>query len=426
MTTLPTGLTGLDAFPPVTIIPSSKSTASDTNSEQNGRGGEGRGAQGSSSLPPKPRTTRYESLDMLRGVACLMLLLYHSTFYADLTFRLGQPESWSLAGLPLSIVRKMWIGVPIFFVISGYCIAASIDSLRRRPHSLWDYFVRRFRRIYPPLWVMCGITIVFSLSMSFIPIVAENCKQLPNVAEFTLGNWLGNFAAAEAWRPTVMGAESNYLMPNTWTLCYEEQFYLVTGILLAFTAKRFFAATACVTAGVIILRHLLRSLGVNQEGFFWDGHWTMFSTGILVYHSLNYQTTRQRSVTLALLAMGIVYGAADRLLSADPGQKHLGEYIAVACLFAGALIVMRRWDKRIASHWFAVPFTWCGQRSYSIYLTHYPLVVVVSSILALGGLSSELAVATVVVPVCILLSLPVACLFYWTVEKRFLNAPATK
>lgn len=402
---------GPESAPPVVLPTSTK-----------GRGGEKEPAADLRQLPPKPRNARYKSLDMWRGVACLMLLLYHATFYAQLTFRVSDPGTWSLTGLPLNLVRKCWVGVPLFFVISGYCISASIDSLRRRDHSLWDYFVRRFRRIYPPLWIMCGLTILFSFAMQFIPAVYAHCHQLPKLSQLSLWNWLGNFAAAETWRHNLIGDDPHYLMANTWTLCYEEQFYLVTGVLLAFASRRFFSAAAIVTAIVICVRHVLRACGVHQEGFFCDGHWIMFAVGILIYHCLNYQTGRRRWWTYAVLAFGMLYGVGDRILGSDPVQKHLSEYVCIASFFGLLLILLRRWDDAISGHWSTIPFLWCGKRSYSIYLTHYPLVVVASSAMALWGLTSELAVATIVVPVSLLLALPIAWLYHVTVESRFLNS----
>jgi peptidoglycan/LPS O-acetylase OafA/YrhL len=163
-------------------------------------------------------------------------------------------------------------------------------------------------------------------------------------------------------------------------------------------------------------------MGVSSEGFFWDGHWVMFAAGILVYHSLNYRQP-SRGKTIAVFGAGMAYGAAERLFGADDFQKHLGEYLCVACAFAIALLYLRKWDEPVARHWTLAPLRWLGQRSYSIYLTHYLLVVVVSSLLAYGGLRSEWQVATVVVPVCLLLSLPAAVLFYELVERRFINNP---
>jgi peptidoglycan/LPS O-acetylase OafA/YrhL len=148
----------------------------------------------------------------------------------------------------------------------------------------------------------------------------------------------------------------------------------------------------------------------------------MFAAGILVYHALNYPTKRQFRWTIAVLGLGTLYGAADRFLSNDPIQMHLGEYLCVAALFALALLYLRRWDDTVSNHWSVRPLLWCGQRSYSIYLTHYPLVVVFSSAMALAGFTSELSVALIVVPTCVALSLPIAWLFHRMVEQRFLNA----
>ncbi|MGE0755639.1 MAG: acyltransferase family protein [Pirellulaceae bacterium] len=396
--------------------------AADAIAEQ-GRGGEGRaGAPGG--LPPRPANTRYQSLDLWRGAACVMLLLYHATFYGDYQFRLSDRSTWTWAGVPLHVIRHCWFGVPIFFVISGYCIAGSIDSLRRKPHSLRDYFVRRFRRIYPPLWIMCGLAVLFTWAMAQLPAVREHCHQLPDLAGMSAWQWLGNFVAAESWRHQLGGGEPAYLMANTWTLCYEEQFYFVTGLLLAFSGRRFFQMAAWLTLAVLVLRHAGPAMGIPREGFFWDGHWLMFAAGLLIYHALNYASWRKTLITHACLAAGMGYAVAARWSASNFADKHLAEYLFVASAFGILLIGLRRWDRPISQHAWLAPLRWCGQRSYSIYLTHYLVVVVVSSWLALGGLRSEWHVATVVVPACTLVSLPVAVLFYELVERRFLNQPA--
>ncbi len=374
-------------------------------------------------LPPKPANTRYYSLDLWRGAACIMLVLYHATFYGDYHFRIADTSTWTWAGLPLYAIRHCWLGVPIFFVISGYCIAASVDSLRRRPHSLRDYFVRRARRIYPPLWIMCGMAALYTWAMTNIPLVRAECAQLHDLSTLSIWQWLGNFLAIESWRHHWGGGESAYLMPNTWTLCYEEQFYFVTGVLLALAPRRFFQAAAWLTVAVIVARHALPWFGMSHNGFFWDGHWTLFAAGILVYHALNCSDAHRRRWTLAVFLLGMFYGAAERILASDPVQKHQGEYLFVACAFAVALMFLRKWDEPVARHWVFAPLRWCGQRSYSIYLTHYLVVVVVSSWLAYRGMHSEWQVATIVVPVCLLASLPGAVLFYELVERRFLNRP---
>ena len=376
-------------------------------------------------LPPKPKSARYQSLDMWRGVACLMLVFYHTTFYADAGWRTLHPETWSLGSLALNLVTRLWIGVPMFFVVSGYCIAASVDSLRRKPHSLTNYFARRFRRIYPPLWAGFAVAIAFFAVLAVAwPEMFARCLQLPALSELSLLAWIGNLTASESWLSTVTGHEPHYLLLNTWTLCYEEQFYFVTGVLLLISARRFFTAAAVVTAIVFAVRTALTLLGVNFAGFFLDGHWLMFAMGLLVYQRINYYQGRGKWSTWALLGAAVIYGLAMRVLCEDQTARHLGEYIAVAGLFAIALVYLKPWDMQIAKHPLIQPLNWCGKISYSIYLTHFAVVIFVSSLLASYGVTSDGWVVLLVLPLCVAISLLCGWLFYLAVERHFINAPA--
>jgi peptidoglycan/LPS O-acetylase OafA/YrhL len=60
--------------------------------------------------------------------------------------------------------------------------------------------------------------------------------------------------------------------------------------------------------------------------------------------------------------------------------------------------------------------------SYSLYLTHFPITVFASSVLATAGITRDTHVLLVTIPVCLLLSFPVAYIFYHLVERRFSNA----
>jgi peptidoglycan/LPS O-acetylase OafA/YrhL len=254
-------------------------------------------------------------------------------------------------------------------------------------------------------------------------VVRASCQQLFDLSTMTAGQWLGNFAAAESWRHHLGGGEPGFLIANTWTLCYEEQFYVVTGLLLALAARRFFQAAAVVTAAVFVAWCASQGLNLQQHGFFWDGHWLMFAAGILVYRALAYNQPRGRSKAIGVFLLAMIVGASQKVLAREHFDRHMGEYLFVAGGFAIALLFLRRWDRQIAELSVFKPLLWVGQRSYSIYLTHYLVVVVVSSCLAYGGLQSEWQVAAIVVPVCLLLSLPIAMLFYELVERRFLNKP---
>lgn len=376
-------------------------------------------------LPPKPKTARFNTLDSVRGIACLMLVFYHAAFYADYSWQSSDPSTWTVGGFAISLVSRLWMGVPMFFVVSGYCITASVDSLRRRPHSLSDYFYRRFRRIYPPLWAGFAFAIVVTLLVGLASTsVFESCKQLPRVASFTAADWIGNFAAATSWLPKLSGGESNYLLLNTWTLCYEEQFYVVTGLLLLCSPRRFFLLAYIVAGVTIAVRHGCRTAGVPTNGFFFDGHWLMFAAGILLYQRINYLTGRTAWMAIMALGMAAAYGLGERLLTIDPHDKHMGEYIFVAATFAIFLSVIKRWDDSIANHWSLAPFRWCGKISYSIYLTHFPITVLAACLIGMLGIHHDGHVFLITIPICLALSLPLSWIFYQLVERHFVNAPS--
>lgn len=103
-----------------------------------------------------PRSPVYHSLDFWRGLACLFVVLAHSGTQAEV------PPAGSNHGLvywTYAALARGWVGVPIFFVISGYCVTAAADSTRLREHRLQSFFYRRFRRIYPPYWVWLAIVV---------------------------------------------------------------------------------------------------------------------------------------------------------------------------------------------------------------------------------------------------------------------------
>ncbi len=375
-------------------------------------------------IPALPvRSARYQSLDMWRGLACLMLVVYHATFYASHSWRSFDPTTWTVGGLAVNLMGRLWIGVPIFFVVSGYCIAASSDASRRRTHSTWVYFARRFRRIYPPLWIAYAVCLLWILLVSLSPSIRDECFQLPHLTRFSFGNWFGNLTATESWRPIVGGGDTQYLLKNSWTLCYEEQFYAVVGLMLLAASRRFYLAAIVVTVLTLMARHMSRAAGTSLAGFFCDGHWLIFALGILVYYQLHAAPRRRLWGTVAALAAVMGYAALDFYRNDSAFERHLDEYLFVAALFALVLMGLYVHDQRLMALPWLRPLTWCGKRSYSIYLTHFPVVVVLGFALSRLGTQADWFVAAVTVPLSIAVSVLLGWAFHWSVERHFMNAP---
>ncbi len=338
---------------------------------------------------PQPRAPRYLSLDLWRGIACLLVVVHHSTMYA---IRPEGPPS-DLSSWILNATTWMWIGVPLFFVISGYCISAAADSARRRVHALRTYFTRRIRRIYPPFWalLLLSLAVVIFLQIAVVPPLFSDRLQVQYPWELSAKEWLGNLTLSESWLHHLVGGECKYFLEHTWTLCYEEQFYALMGILIVLPTRYFFPAAGVLTLIVLLVRHGAASLSVRYgapvplvDGTFLDGHWLQFAAGILVYYRVNY--ARSAWISNFLLALAILYAARHPTNLLDPLNTVDRRGFFAFC-FALALSLIHRWDRSLASLRILRPFTLCGTMCYSLYLVHFPIVIIISQVFARKELS---------------------------------------
>jgi peptidoglycan/LPS O-acetylase OafA/YrhL len=357
---------------------------------------------------PGPLAPRYESLTAWRGIACLLVVIYHSA-------RLPGGEIGGWTAWVYEVLGRFWVGVPLFFVISGYCVTASADAMRNRATPARIYFWRRFRRIYPPYWVlMAGTALLLGLGEVYWSGGVSQNLLMANPLTLSPWQWIGNLTLTETWRWHFVGGAENALLPQSWTLCYEEQFYLVVGIVLSLTRRFFFLGLAAVTLGVAILV-VFPVTGLHTRGLFLDGHWLMFAAGALVYYAANYVPERWRiwcGLPLAVLALQVVAG---------PGQLRQAEnqsYLA-AYLFAMLILGLKPWDKAMARWRILAPLWYCGDRCYSLYLVFWPVVMLAGQAIDAGIGVSLAAIFLVRIPLCVALAVALGSLFHRWVERRF-------
>ena len=360
-----------------------------------------------------PRCPRYSSLDMWRGIACLSVIIYHATLYSALLR--NSSASWYES--PVELMGRLasygHLGVPLFFVISGYCIAAAADAARRRPRPAGTYFWRRFRRIYPPLWAAMAVSVVFHAVVDWrlLPgVVSSGPWPQPGPESYSAWQWIGNVTLTETWRPHVVGGPSGHFPTQAWTLCYEEQFYAVMGILLLLAPRHLFGGAVTVTAFTAAGLVIARAADAQVVGWFFDGSWFTFAAGLLVYYVVNYRSRRAAvvaSISLMLLVPVIL--------------ASVGLDVVAGLSFASVLILLHPYDATISNAALARPVIWCGTMCYSLYLIHQPLVRGVASVLYGLGVTGLGATLGITVPLALLLSLIAGRTFYVAVERRFLN-----
>jgi len=361
-----------------------------------------------------PRAPRYLSIDIWRGVACVAVVLLHASVpLAD-----AKPNAARFIGL-------LSLGVPMFFVISGYCIAATCDSARRRNRSFGWFMRRRFLRIFPPYWICLVLTAIAAIAFSLL----KN-GEIGYLSTLTCAQWVGNITLTERWRPRLFDDDQGFILGTAWTLCYEEQFYAVCGLALLVTRRHYFIGVAAITALTVPLTILNWAGAVNLQGFFFDGYWLQFASGLLVYHARNYAGDWGLRASIGLLLILAVCAMACRLLLPSAvvwGYSRAGflDGTILALSFASFLLIFQCADARIASAAILKPVGLCGVMCYSLYLAHLPVVEAVHLLVPMQSLSfnGDIALAVIVV-LSFVISLLAGICFYFGVERHFLNRAA--
>ena len=366
------------------------------------------------------RDPRYRSLDVWRGLICMMVVFEHTA----VALWSGKLQGHGIEGwLRRLIVTPLeWnLGAPLFFVISGYCVATSIDSHRRRERSGLTFLARRFWRIFPPYWaaLLLFVAVVATLDAFGLERLhkSANALELSSPNSLNLPQWLGNLTLTETWRWHIIKGEPAIFTRVGWSLCYQEQFYLVCVLTMALAPRRFYGALALSTAAILLVRIEAWDIGFNRhiEGGFTD-LWHEFAVGLGVYWRLNVAARRlsKRFVELALLGL-LAIGV----------QQDLKTTVASAA-FGLILIGCRRWDAGIERMAWLNSLRALGRRSYSIYLVHLPAAMVVTALLSEWGISEFWSRALVTVPLSSAAALVAGWVFHSAVDRHFHQFPARR
>lgn len=363
------------------------------NAQMNTDAPEARAQPGAEQAPPETRP--YRLLDAWRGVAALWVVLLHSRG-AGLPATL---DHFSLLGL---------LGVPMFFVISGYCIASAAQRSAGMPRPAAHFLQARMRRIYPPYFFASLVTVLLATLLAFL-----TPHHVLNFLHRGPRYYLG---ALTLTQPLL---HVDFILPIFWSLCYETAFYLIVAALLVLAvwtrqAPRLLDALALVTLGTL----LWLALAGRACPFPWD-RWPQFGLGVLVYQVLSQPKRRELyAVSLACAALLTVWVVRQSHGSFPPLVS--SEAQSLFCLpFAALLVLLFRWDDALARSRPAKLLAWVGLFSYSLYLSHYIALRVVDQ-----GAARVPLIGTY--PLLLYLVKAAACvvggwLFFRLFERPFLN-----
>lgn len=275
-----------------------------------------------------------------------------------------------------SVLPGGFVGVDIFFVISGFLITKIIsDQVELGRFSLADFYFRRARRIFPALVVVLfsvSLVAVFVMTPSEIhPFAATVAGSAAFVSNLVLWSQSGYFDAAASTKPLL----------HLWSLGVEEQFYIIWPLVIMATAlwkeaRRyvFLLLFAASLAACLVMTH---SDPVAAFYSPFSRAWELAAGGIVYNASMRteYLATRYPIAVESVFALGcllLLYAlAATSEAKPFPGVQALYPVIGAAVVVA----VGRR--SRIAGLVLGNSLaTWIGRISYPLYLWHWPLLVI--------------------------------------------------
>ena len=287
------------------------------------------------------RTAYRQDINGLRSVAVLAVIFYHAE---------------------LEIFKGGWLGVDIFFVISGYLISNIIISeLNEGTFSFKSFYLRRVLRILPALFSTILLTIAFAYFFLTPKAIEEYIDSLI-ASVFFYANY--HFMNLDFYI-----SESTKLMPllHTWSLAIEEQYYLLFP-LIAFIAYKYFKKYFTFFIGLFIVSSLyLNTLSQSTEKFYRLEFriWELLLGVLVMILSSNLKIKHLEKFGLPIMIFPIFYFGDEWINDTEP------KFIA---LIGITLIIFSNTNSSFLTKILSFKIvSIIGLSSYSIYLFHQPI-----------------------------------------------------
>lgn len=306
------------------------------------------------------------ALDGVRGLAILLVLAHNLQLMESAQDLIGH---WVQMALDVG-----WIGVQLFFVLSGFLITQGLIANRAAPDYYRTFYMRRVLRIFPLYYAVLIFTfgVLALLDLQSARVVADAPHQI--WYWLYLSNWTG---------PAGLGGTA---LPHFWSLAVEEQFYLVWPLVVRHSSPRqllrlcviFFAASLAVRWGSL-------SLGGNPEAVYESSLARMDALAIGAAAAAAFSipaiagrlSLRRNHILVGALLLGFagLIGTHGYPRTSAIGQT-IG-YSVLALVFAGLIVAAVAADNADAGGWPSIlrfrPLRAMGKYSYAMYLFHKPL-----------------------------------------------------
>lgn len=360
------------------------------------------------------------ALDGLRGLAILFVIWNHVGLG-------GGSAEGLLSKLFVAGANAGWIGVHLFFVLSGFLITGILLDARGQPDAWRNFFMRRVLRIFPLYYFTLAFLFILLPAIGALPAWLEADYK----HQFWYWTYLSNWSVAFG-----LGGQG---VPHFWSLAVEEQFYLVWPLLVLWMLPRTLAK-ACLALIAIALAARINFMYFQPRGYFWTEaaySWTISQLDTLAIGALVALGLREARWTERLLRHGRLVGgaAAVGMLVVIVRVRGFGimsqEVMTIGktlfSLLAGAVLVdaVARPDSPVGRIFLRRPtLAYLGKYSYAIYIFHLPIAHAFRSLFpitdATQGTATTLKLFAQMV-VVLLISLALARVSWLLIEQPFLR-----
>ncbi len=305
------------------------------------------------------KLTYRPEIDGLRAIAVGAVILYH----AQITILGYQP------------FKGGFIGVDIFFVISGYLITSIIlkELVTTGSFSFKYFYERRIRRILPALLFV----MLVSLPFAWMYLLPSSFVDFSKSILYSLGfssNFYFHYSGQQ------YGAGSGLLKPflHTWSLSVEEQFYILFPIVLLITFKYFRKHLLTILViGLIISLQMADWVSKNYPSvsfyFLHTRMWELLAGSILAYFEITLgHRSKNKTLNLILPSIG-VFLIGHSILFFNDKMFHPSFYTLSPIIGVCLIIWFSNKDELITKILSTKLFVGIGLMSYSLYLWHYPI-----------------------------------------------------
>ena len=326
-------------------------------------------------------------IDGLRAVAVISVILFH---------------------LDINVFSGGFTGVDIFFVISGYLVTRIVArDINAGTFTFSGFYLRRIRRLVPALVV----TVLATLVLSVIILTPQHFERLAKssiAAIFSFSNIFFSFESGyfdvDAWQKPLL---------HTWSLSVEEQFYLVWPLFIFICIRIFGTPSLKWLVAALFVVSLVSSVVITArypEAAFFITPIRMFefaAGGIALFLEKNPAQRRPQQLLPLFGIVTILYCVFT--FSSD---LYFPGYIAIAPCLGALLVITGSGGSVVARALSFAPLVYLGKISYSLYLAHWPIIVLYKYV-SLRDINTLDALIITLLTGCMAL-----CLYYF-VELKF-------